>query len=436
MSLVVVGLNHRTAAVELLERMTVPSAGLPKALHDLAGREHLAEVALLSTCNRTEVYARTTRFHDGIDDVRHFLADCSGLDPDALAEQLYTYHDDAAVAHLFGVASGLDSMIIGESEILGQVREAWDVAERESTAGQLLSRTFRHAVEVGKRARTETGIGRHAVSVSSAAVRIAAERLGSLEGRRVLLLGAGDVGEGMALALAGAGVGEIVVANRSRYRGQQLAARVGGRSVPLDDVFDALVSSDVLLASTGAPATLIERGDMEEVMRRRDGRALLVVDVAVPRDVDPGVGQVFGVLLLDIDDLKAVGEESLQQRRAEVGKVRVIINDELDRYRLASFAREVAPIVTSLRARAEELRASELERIAARLEALGPDARDLVEQVTRGLVNKLLHEPTVRLKDAAGSARGELYADALAALFALDEPPGPDGPGRGDTPDT
>jgi glutamyl-tRNA reductase len=422
-SLVVVGLNYRTAAVDLLERMTVSSAGLPKALHDLAGREHLAEVALLSTCNRTEVYARTTRFHDGIDDVRHFLADCSGLDPDALAEQLYTYHDDAAVAHLFGVVSGLDSMIIGESEILGQVRESWEVAEREGTAGQLLSRTFRHAVEVGKRARTETGIGRHAVSVSSAAVRVAAERLGSLEGRRVLLLGAGDVGEGMALALSGAGVEEIIVANRSRARGQQLAARVGGRSVPLDDVFDALVSSDVLLASTGAPGTLIERGDMEEVIRRRDGRALLVVDVAVPRDVDPGVGQVFGVQLLDIDDLKAVGEESLQQRRAEVGKVRVIINDELDRFRLDSMAREVAPLVASLRAHAEGLRSAELDRLASRLAALDPAAREIVEQATRGLVNKLLHEPTVRLKEAAGSARGELYADALAALFALDESP-------------
>jgi glutamyl-tRNA reductase len=182
--------------------MTVPPAGLPKALHDLEGREHLAEVVLLSTCNRTEVYARTTRFHDGIDDVRHFLADSAGLDPDSLAEQLYTYHDEAAVAHLFGVASGLDSMIIGEHEILGQVREAWQAAERESTVGQLLSRTFRHSVEVGKRARTETDIGRHAVSVSSAAVRVAAEQLGTLEGRRVLLLGAGDVGEGMALALS------------------------------------------------------------------------------------------------------------------------------------------------------------------------------------------------------------------------------------------
>jgi glutamyl-tRNA reductase len=422
-SLVVVGLNHRTASVDLLERMTVPPAGLPKALHDLEGREHLAEVVLLSTCNRTEVYVRTTRFHDGIEDVHHFLADCSGLDPDALAEQLYTYHDDAAVTHLFGVTSGLDSMIIGESEILGQVREAWQIAEAEGTAGQLLSRTFRHSVEVGKRARTETGIGRHAVSVSSAAVRVAAEQLGSLEGRRVLLLGAGEVGEGMALALAGAGVGEIIVANRSRSRGQQLATRFGGRSVPLDDVLDVLVSSDVLLSSTGASNTLIERGDMEEVMQRRDGRALLVVDIAVPRDVDPGVGQVFGVKLLDIDDLKAVGEESLEQRRAEVGKVRVIISDELDRFRVERFAREIAPLVTSLRDHVEEFRESELERASARLDALDPAAREVVEQITRGFVNKLLHEPTVRLKDASGSAHGELNADAIAALFALDEPP-------------
>jgi glutamyl-tRNA reductase len=420
-SLVVVGLNYRTAAVDLLERMTVAPSGLPKALHSLVEREHLAEVVLLSTCNRTEVYARTTKFHDGVDDVRHFLAEGSGLDPDALAEQLYTYHDDAVVAHLFGVAAGLDSMIIGEGEILGQVREAWQTAEREGVTGQMLSRTFRHAVEVGKRARTETGISRHAVSISSAAVTVAAERLGSLAGRRVLLLGAGDVGEGMALALAGAGVEEIVVANRSRARGVELARRVGGRAIALDDVAEALVTCDVLLSSTGAPSTLVERGDMEEVMRRRDGKAILVVDVAVPRDVDPGVGQVFGVTLLDIDDLKAVGEQSLQARRAEVGKVRLLITDELDRFRLERSARELAPLVTRLRARGEDVRQAELDRFSSRLASLTPEQREAVEQVTRGLVNKLLHDPTVRLKDAAGSARGDLYADALSALFALDD---------------
>ena len=422
MSLVVVGLNHRTAAVDLLERMTVPPSGLPKALHSLASREHLAEVVLLSTCNRTEVYARTTRFHDGVDDVRHFLAECSGLDADALAEQLYTYHDDAAIAHLFGVAAGLDSMIIGEGEILGQVREAWQVAEAEGTTGQLLSRSFRQALEVGKRARTETAISRHAVSIASAAVTLAAERLGSLTGRRVLLLGAGDVGEGMAVALSGAGVGEIVVANRSRDRARTLARRFNGRAVALDEAVDALVTCDVLLASTGAPGTLIERGDMEEVMRRRDGRALLVVDVAVPRDVDPGVGQVFGVTLLDIDDLRKLGEASLDARRAEVGKVRVILTEELDRYRFDHSAREVAPLVERFRKRVEDLRLAELERQSAKLGGLSPEQRAVVDQVTRSLMNKLLHEPTIRLKEAAGSARGELYADALGDLFALDGP--------------
>jgi glutamyl-tRNA reductase len=425
-SLVVVGLNHRTVPVELLERMTVPPAGLPKALHSLAVREHLAEAVLLSTCNRTEVYARTTMFHPGVDDVRHFLAEQAGMDPDGLADLLYTYHEDAAVAHLFGVAAGLDSMIIGEGEILGQVREAWQVAEREGTVGQFLSRTFRQAVEVGKRARTETGIARHAVSVPSAAVNVATERLGSLEGRRVLVLGAGDVGEKMAIALSGAGVGEIVVANRTSSRGAALAQRLGGRPIALDEIADELVAVDVLLSCTGSEDVLIERADIEHVMLRRNGRALLVVDVAVPRDVDPGVGEVFGVTLLDIDALRAQGERSLQQRRTELGHVREIITAELERYRLERSAREAAPIVTALRARAEELRAAEVDRHSAKLAALDPAARKVLESVTRGLVNKLLHDPTVRLKDAAGSARGELYADALSELFALelpDEPP-------------
>jgi glutamyl-tRNA reductase len=419
-SLVVVGLNHRNAPVDLLERMAVPSRALPKALHALTAREHLAEIVLVSTCNRTEVYARTTLFHPGIDDVRHFLADTAGLDPDTLADLLYTFHDDAAVAHLFAVAAGLDSMIIGEHEILGQVREAWRIAEHEGTTGPLLSRTFRQAVEVGKRARTETEIGRHAVSVSSAAVTLAAERLGSLEGRRVLVLGAGEMGESMAIALAGAGVGEIVVANRTPSRGRALADRVGGRAVGLDDVPDVLVNADVLLSSTGADEILIERADIEVVMQRRDGRALLVVDVAVPRDVDPGVAQVFGVTLLDIDALRALGEQSLQQRRAEIGRVREIITSELERYRIERSAREVAPLVTALRERVEEIRQAELDRLAPKID--DPDARAELDAATRALVNKLLHEPTVRLKEAAGTARGELYADALAELFALELP--------------
>jgi glutamyl-tRNA reductase len=419
-SLVVIGLNHRTTPVELLERMAVPPPELAKALHTLERSDNLAEVAVLSTCNRTEVYARCTRFHPAVEDVRNFLTDQSSLDPDTIADHLYTYHDDAAVAHLFGVAAGVDSMIVGEGEILGQVREAWQVAEREGMIGQLLSRVFRQSVEVGKRARTETGIGRHAVSVSSAAVAVAGERLGGLDNRRVLVIGAGDVGTGMAIALSGAGVGEIVVANRSRERANELAARVGGRAIGLDAISNAMVDADVLLASTGASDVLLERSEIEAAMTRREGRALLIVDIAVPRNVDPGVGQVFGVTLLDIDGLKAFAAQSLLQRRREIDKVRAIITEELDKFRLERSAREVAPLISSLRARAEELRGAELERFRSRLARLDPDARDAVDALTRGLVNKLLHDPTVRIKDAAGTAQGELYADALAALFGLE----------------
>jgi glutamyl-tRNA reductase len=425
MSVVVVGVNHRTVPVGLLERMAVAPAMLPKALHALSEKEHLAEAVLLSTCNRTEVYARYTTFHPAVQDALDFLTQQSAVHLDDLSDHLYTYHDDAAVAHLFGVAAGVDSMIVGEAEILGQVRESWLAAERERTSGAVLSRMFRQAIEVGKRSRTETAIGRNPASVSSAAVAVAAERLGSLEGRRVLVLGAGGVSAGLAVALAGAGVGEIVVANRTPEHAEALARRVEGRPVPLDDVAAELDRADVLLASTAADSVLLERSEVEAVMQRRDGRALLVVDVAVPRDVDPGVGQVFGVTLLDIDDLKAYAEQSLQQRRQEVGKVREIISHELERYRMEHSAREVAPLVSALHARGEAVRATELERYRSRLDRLDPSAREAIEALTRGIVNKLLHEPTVRVKGAAGTARGELYADALAELFDITGPAAP-----------
>jgi len=418
-SLVVVGLNHRTVPVELLERMAVPPAGLPKALRSLALRDHLAEVVLLSTCNRTEVYGRYTTFHPAVQDALDFLTEQSAVEPDELTDHLYTYHDDAAVTHLFGVAAGVDSMIVGEAEILGQVREAWLSAESEGTTGALLSRVFRQAIEVGKRSRTETAIGRNPASVPSAAVAVAAERLGTLEGKRVLVLGAGEVGEGLAIALAGAGVAEVIVANRTPEKAVALAERVEGRAITLDEITPELSRADVLLASTAAEAILLERSDFETVMEERDGRALLVVDVAVPRDVDPGVGQVFGVTLLDIDDLKAFAEQSLEQRRQEVGSVRYIIADELDRFRADHSARELAPLVSAMRARGEKVRQGELDRFRARLDRLDPASREAVDALTRGIVNKLMHDPTVRVKDAAGSARGELFADALAELFDL-----------------
>jgi glutamyl-tRNA reductase len=417
-SLIVVGLNHRTAPVDLLERMTVPEEQLAKVLHDLSAREHLLEVVVLSTCNRIEVYARCTHFHPAVGDVSAFLAAYSGAAPEDFADLLYTYYDDAAVAHLFAVAAGLDSMIVGESEILGQVREAWQAAVREGTAPQLTG-LFRHAVESGKRVRTETGIGRHPVSIPSAAVTVAAEHLGTFDGAKVLVVGAGQMGTGLASTLRSRGDDRVWIANRTFARAQEAAERIGGEAIPLSEVADTLVDADVLLSSTASPQVLIERSTIEMVMACRGGRPLLVVDVALPRDVDPGVREVNDVTLLDLDDLKDYAQRSAERRRREIAKVREILAAEIDRYRADRSGREVAPLVTSLRELGERVRTGELARFRAKLDRLDPEQREVVEALTEGIVNKLLHEPTVRVKDAAGTPRGYYYADALAALFDL-----------------
>ncbi|MCB1014134.1 MAG: glutamyl-tRNA reductase, partial [Acidimicrobiales bacterium] len=293
MSVVVVGLNHRTVPLDLLERMTVNEARLPKALHDLCSRDEIGEAVLLSTCNRTEVYAVVERFHPAYQDIRNFLSDLAYLPPDAFSDHLYTHYDDEAVEHLFGVAAGLDSAVLGESEILGQVKGAWELAQSEQAAGPSLNMLFRHALEVGKRARTETGIARHITSVAQAAVAMATERLGTLAGTRILVLGAGDMGRGMVAALAEADAAdppELLVANRTWAKAEELAARVGGRAVHVDDVPSVLADVDVLLTSTGASSIMFEQADLAPGLERRSGRPLLIVDIAVPRDIDPSVG--------------------------------------------------------------------------------------------------------------------------------------------------
>ena len=424
MSVVVVGLNHRTVPLEVLERMTVSDARLPKALADLTGRDNLAEAVVLSTCMRTEIYVVADRFHGAVQDVRNFLSELSFAPPEVFADHLYSFYEDAAVSHLFKVASGLDSAVVGETEILGQVKDAWERAAAEKACGSALGALFRHAVEVGKRVRSETGISRGTTSVSQAAVQMAAQQFGDggdgLSGRRILVLGAGDMGEGMAVALAGSvGDGEVLVANRTRARAAALAARVGGRAVDFGSLAAALTEADVLLTSTGSPSVLVDAAEMALVMDARAGRPLLIVDVAVPRDVDPSVGSLPGVTLLDMDDLRAFAEAGLAARRGEVAKVQRIIGEEVERFTASASARELSPLVVALRARGEELRAAELERFRARLADLTPEQLEAVEGLTKGLLSKLLHEPTVRLKEAAGSPRGDRLADALRALFDL-----------------
>jgi glutamyl-tRNA reductase len=419
-SVVVIGLNHRTAPLDLLERMAIGDGRQPKALHDLCTRPNISEALVLSTCNRTEVYAVAERFHGAYSDIRGFLADFSYLPPEEFADHLYVHYDTAAVSHLMSVTAGLDSAVLGESEVQGQVKLAWERARAEGTAGPALNLLLRHVLEAGKRARTETGIARHIASVSQAAVAMAGERLGSIAGKTVLVLGAGEMGEGTAVALAGAGAGRVLVANRTPARAKELAARVGGEPVPLAELPDRLADADVLLTSTGSRVPVVEQADVAPIMAARPDRPLLVVDIAMPRDVDPGVGEVLGVTLLDMDDLRRFAAGGIAERRREVAAVEAILNQEIERYLVATSAREVAPMIVALRQRAEAVRAAELERFRGRYDDLDPRQLDLVEAVTRGLVAKLLHQPTVVLKDAAGSARGDRLVAALRELFEIE----------------
>ncbi len=419
MSIVVIGVNHRTSPIEVLERVALPREALAKVVHDLRVRENIREVVVLSTCNRIEVYAVAERFHGAYADIRDFFCELGGLHPDDLHPHLYSQHDDAAISHLFEVAAGLDSAVLGEHEILGQVRGAWELAQAEGGAAASLNLLFRHALEVGKRARTETAISRATASVSHAAVEMATEHLGGLEGRRVLVVGAGEMSEAMAVGLAASGIGEIAVANRTADRAVALAARVGGRVAPFADLGRAIAEADLVLTSTGAGTTLIDFETVAEAQRSRPGRPLLIVDIAVPRDVDPAVESLPDVTRLDLDDVRAWAARGVELRAGEAAKVRVIVADEVERYLMEATARQAAPLVAQLRERVESVRAGELERHARKLAALTPEQREAVDQLTRGIVAKLLHEPSVRLKHDAGTPRGERNAAAVRDLFGL-----------------
>jgi glutamyl-tRNA reductase len=418
-AIVVIGLDHRTAPLDVLERVALGRDDLPKALHDLGARPNVSEVVVLSTCNRTEVYAAAERFHGAYADIRDYFCSLAGLAPEELHLHLVSLHDDEAATHLFEVAAGLRSAVLGESEVLGQVREAWTIAQREGTTRAALNLLFRRALEAGKRARSETAIGRGTASVSHAAVEMAEERLGSLSDSKVVVIGAGAVGESACVALSARGIGELVVANRTAERGASLAARAGGRLVAADRLGSELVSADVLVTCTGASVPVVEHDLMADVVARRDDRPLLVLDIAVPRDVVGSVADLPGVTLLDLEDVRDWADRGRQARAAEADLVRAIVAEEVDRYVDDASAREVAPIIGAMHDRAEQVRLAELARFERRLGRLAPDEREAVEALTRGVVAKLLRQPTLRLKQDAGSSRGERNASALRDLFDL-----------------
>jgi glutamyl-tRNA reductase len=424
-SVVVVGLEHQRTPLDVLERATVSDAELSKTLAALRDRSNLLEVVVLSTCLRTELYAVVERFHEGVADLQEHLASSVETSVEQLAEQLTVQFDDAVVVHLFEVAAGLRSAIPGEHEVLGQVRLASERAEAERAAGPVLSNLFDRAVQAGRRVRSETSIGHGTTSLAHLSVDLVADRLaGRFGSAKVVVVGAGQMSRGVVAALRSKGVSgpDVTVLNRTLERAEAVAAPAGGIALGLDSLAGALAEADSVIVTTSSPSPILDLETVSAALSARVGRRLaplVVVDMSVPRNVDPSVGGLGGVELLDIGALRALADRALAGRRGELEHAESIVRDEVERYRADARSRGAAPQVAQLRNRMEELRLQELERVKSRAKDLTEDQWQQVDEVTRSVLAKLLHRPTVALKETSGTPRGERLVEAIRALFDL-----------------
>ncbi|MTE20429.1 glutamyl-tRNA reductase [Streptomyces sp. TRM43335] len=435
MSLLVVGLSHRSAPVSVLERAALAPEARGKLLQDAVGAEPTAEAAVLSTCNRIELYADVDKFHAGVAELSSLLAAHSGVDLEELTPYLYVHYEDRAVHHLFSVACGLDSMVVGEGQILGQIKDALAVAQEQHTAGRLLNDLFQQALRVGKRAHSETGIDKAGQSlVTFGLEQLAADRpvAAWTRGKRALVIGAGSMSSLAATVLARAGVTELVIANRTLERARRLAAGLDGgagdgpaaRAVPAAEILDELPHADVVVSCTGATGLVLTAGDVEAAVAARAGSGaaddapLALLDLAMPRDVDAAVHRLEGVRLVDIESLAEASADA--PMAADVDKVRGIVTDEVAAFGAAQRAARITPTVVALRTMAADVVAAEMARLDGRLPGLDDRQRAEITQTVRRVVDKLLHAPTVRVKQLAGEPGGAGYADALRELFDLD----------------
>ena len=418
MKLALAGISHHTASVELRERVAIDLDAAGRLAGSLASTDGAGlEAVVLSTCNRTELYLAAgddDRLGDRADQA---LLSLAGAEAGVLAPSTYRLADESAALHLFRVAAGLDSLVPGEGEILGQVRDAFEAG----APGPLLDRTFRMALHAGRRARIETAIGESPASVPSAAAALAQQVFEGLEGRRVVLVGAGRTSELTAKNLRSRGATVVAVVNRTVGRAERLAQGLGARAVALDEIATVLADVEIVVSSTSAAGFVLTAEELGPALRSRRGRPVLFVDLAVPRDVDPSLASIDGCFVYDVDDLEAVVSSSLQGRRAEAVEAERIVAAEAERFRAWQASLAVVPAIASLRALAEEIRASELARVEARLGRLPESERAVVDTVTAQIVNKLLHLPTVRLKEAAVTPDGLVYADVVRHLFGLGE---------------
>lgn len=417
------GLNHQTASIALREKLAFTPHRLEASLARLGcgnqvGYQSLQELVILSTCNRVELYAVTT--HSSFDVLEAFLAEIQNIPIPEFSSHIYRLQNDEAVGHLLAVAAGLDSVVLGEPQILGQVTEAYSVAGRHGTAGKILSRLFQSAIHTGKRARTETSIAHNPASISSVAVNRISETVSQLSQAQVMVLGAGEMAELAVEALRKRGAGRIVVVNRTVQRAQELARRWDGQAAALEMLLELLPQMDIVITSTGAPHTIIQASMVEKAMQLRPDRPMVFMDIAVPRDVDPEVGAIPAVSLYDMDTLAAQLEHSLSQREAEIPQVKEILVEELSSFQEYLATLDVIPLIVELRQQANDIRQAELEKVIRRMPDLPSDAQAHIEILTKSIVNKILHSPTARLREEANGPNAIDYADIARGLFGLD----------------
>jgi glutamyl-tRNA reductase len=417
MHLFLLGVSHRTAPVDLRERLDFSSGDLGAAVEALAARPAAAESVLLSTCNRSEMYVASEDPSRARQDVIDFLTDFHRLPTDVFLPHIFTFDDTAAAKHLFRVAAGLDSLVVGEPQILGQVKDAFQTASQRRCTGPVLTKLFHWSFGVGKRVRSETALGEGAVSVSFAAVALARKIFGHLQGRRVVVIGAGEISTLTAQHLRAHGVGEMVITSRTAAHAQTLADAVGGRAVAWSELMTALASADIVITATGSQRPILTRAQVESVRKR--GNPLFIIDVAVPRDVEPSVGDIEQVFLYNVDDLQTIVQENISKRAAEIERAEAIVTEEVQRFTIWQRSRAAIPTVVALRQRFDAIRRSELQRLESKLSGLPPDARARVDEVTRLIVEKLLLEPTEQLKGLPDEETQVAYTEAINRLFRL-----------------
>ncbi|MFC1779852.1 glutamyl-tRNA reductase [Thermodesulfobacteriota bacterium] len=422
MHIVIIGLSHKTAPVEIREKLAFAPTAMERPLRQMLELPTITEGLIVSTCNRVELCAVTKEPDAAIAELRRFLAEYHEVSPEEINENLFDYQGEEAIRHLFRVSSSLDSMVLGEPQILGQIKTAYGYAAEFKTAGLILNRFLHKAFSVAKRVRTETAIASNAVSVSFAAVELARKIFDRLDNKGVMIIGAGEMCELAARHFVANGISKVLVTNRTFERAEKLAAEFNGKAVPFDSFVDHLAEVDIIMTSTGAPNFILGKRQMEEVLKRRKNRPMFLIDIAVPRDIDPKVNDISNTYLYDVDDLQGVVQANLKERQKEAGKAEAIVEQEIGQFHLWLGNLEVKPTVIALRRKLDEIRQQELDKTFGNLKDLTGKQRKSIEAMAGAIINKILHKPTAILKNSQNDMSGEDYVDAIRTLFDLPAP--------------